>query len=91
MSYTMEDFRRDYIHEHEDEILEHISIEKRLQSLSVEELKDYLAKSKPRTTKNRAEIESGVGPAALPIFLQIPDFQLQQLPILLNRLFSQRR
>ena len=44
MSYNMEDFRRDYIHEHEDEILEHISVEKRLQSLSVEELKDYLAK-----------------------------------------------
>lgn len=62
MSYTMEDFRRDYIREHAAEILkqfsaeelkgyfhtaeilEQFSAEERLQSLSLEELKDYLAK-----------------------------------------------
>jgi len=44
MSYTMEDFRRDYIREHAAEILEQFSAEERLQGLSLEELRGYLAK-----------------------------------------------
>lgn len=37
MPYTMNDFRREYIHEHAEEILEQFSAEERLQSLSLEE------------------------------------------------------
>jgi hypothetical protein len=59
MPYTIEDFRRDYVREHAEELVKDIPIEVRLKNLSSDELLKHISPDEIRKYLERLEKTSG--------------------------------